>query len=195
MKKFKNLLAAFLVLIAAGMLVACSSNSDAPSLDTSSNTTPLFDAGDAAIPADDVELSNGLWVFKWVYTSENSATSHWYEDNHVDYRYISSKTVLVLNFSVSNGTRTTTSGKYKSEQVLDDENKAKLSQFFTENNLPQKWNGNKFISEDNDYTYDGNMNHALQSASESYATVTTNENKTLYIISYSNNDKYYFAKL
>ena len=195
MKKFKNLLAAFLVLIAAGMLIACSSNSDAPSLDTSSNTTPLFDAGDAAIPADDVELSNGLWVFKWVYTSENSATSHWYEDNHVDYRYISSKTVLVLNFSVSNGTRTTTSGKYKSEQVLDDENKAKLSQFFTENNLPQKWNGNKLIAEDNDYTYDGNMNHALQSASKSYATVTTNENKTLYIISYSNNDKYYFAKL
>ncbi len=195
MKKIKTLLAAFLVLIAAGMLIACSSNSDAPSLDTSSNATPLFAAEDATIPADDVDLSNGHWVFKWVYTRENSSTSLWFEDNHIDYNYISAETVIVLNFSVSNGKRSTASGTYKDVAVLDNDNKAKLQTFLNENGLTRKWEGNKAIAEQNDYTYDGNMTSALQSASESYVTVTTNENKTLYIISFSNNDKYYFAKL
>ena len=197
MKKIKTLLAAFLVLIAAGIMVACSSNSDGADLDTSTKATPLFDDTDVTIPADDVVLSNGVWVFKWVNTSSNSSTRHSYENNYVDYSYISNKLTILLNFSVSNGTRTVTSGKYKSEQVLDDENKAKLQQFFTENNLNSpndKWEGNKFTRTYEQYTYAGNMTNAINSADKDYVSVKTNKNKTCYIISFSTNDNYYFAK-
>ena len=122
MKKIKTLLAAFLVVIAAGMLAACSSNSDGADLDTSTKATPLFDTADLTIPADDVELSKGYWVFKYV--GELGRIQHSFTiTNNLIYYTESTKEVLVQNFNYSNSNIKATSGSIKRDEIFDNENK------------------------------------------------------------------------
>ena len=197
-EKIKTLLVAFLVVIAAGMLIACSSNSDAPSLDTSSNATPLFDEEDATIPADDVELSNGNWVFKYI-GNEGRRQHSFTITNNLIYYTESSKEVLVQNFSFSNNNITTTSGTLKLEEVFSDENKTAYINFLNQEHAThpnETWQGNTLKIFDNVYTYESELTWIRSRLkNSSYYSVTTNEDKTRYIaISSDNKYKYYFAK-
>lgn len=200
MKKFKNLLAAFLVVIAAGMLVACSSNSDDNSFNAGTNTTPLFDVEEATLEADDIELSDGNWVFKFV--SDEDRMQHSFTiTNNIIYYTESDIVILVQDFSLSNDTITITSGTYKREEVFDDENKTKYINFINQEhatNPNETWRGNTRILVQNDYKYSSDLINILNHASETNKyTITTNKDKTRYIVisgSTKYKYKYYFAK-
>ena len=200
MKKIKTLLTAFLIVIAAGMFIACSSNSDGPSLDTSTNTTPLFDPADASIPTDDVELSNGNWIFKYV-GDEGKMQYSFTITNNLIYYTESNKVVLVQNFTFSNDNIKVTSGDYKREEVFDDENKTNYINFINQEHATspnETWQGNTRTYISNNYTYEKDLTDILNHASDTNKyTVTTNEDKTRYIVisgSTKYKYKYYFAK-
>ena len=195
MKKIKTHLAAFLVLIAAGIMVACSSNSDGADLDTSTKATPLFDTADLTIPADDVELSKGYWVFKYV--GELGRIQHSFTiTNNLIYYTESTKEVLVQNFNYSNSNIKATSGSIKRDEIFDNENKEKYVNFLQQENTTisgESWQGNTLKHIDNNYTYTYELTRILSNTSG--YTITTNEKKTRYYVTTSDNKRnYYFAK-
>ena len=206
MKYFKTLMAVFLIVIVVGIFTACSNgnNNGGSPASKGANDSPLFDESELTVSADDLEFSdNDDWIFKCISSEGSMQQSLSLLGSPLVYNIISSKTFLVQNFSVKPVSDTQqqlviTSGQFKREEVFDAENKTKYVNFFNQHNatVSGSWKGNTLVLEMNDYKNSGELGIIINNACDSnYYTITTNETKTRYFITSSDNKyNYYFEK-
>ena len=134
MKTFKTVIVVFLALFVAALFAGCS-NGNGVSLDTSLNSTPLFDESLLTVTLETEEIADGTWTFKCVDINKPYSTSLSYQGQIVKYTCISSEYVIVQRISKSGENATVISGSDKHTLTFDEENKTKYKDFKETNNL------------------------------------------------------------